>query len=143
MNWPRWYCVDKAGHTIPCTHQRDATNTARDCDVMWPLRAPHRPVQLVDVAETQESLTLLAKAIGRFTADPADAKLIMAEAVFRIEEQNTAIRGISDEVERLKALLTSIHADLLKRTEAVQRSDGITVVDLSHSLWLRIKEAIK
>jgi chromosome condensin MukBEF ATPase and DNA-binding subunit MukB len=110
---------------------------------MWPLRAPHRAVQLVDAAETQESITLLAKAIGRLTAHPSDSKLIMAEAVFRIDEQNAVIRKLDSEVNELKALLSDVRADLLTRAKAVKRSDGVVVVDLSHSIWLKIKEAIK
>jgi len=137
MNEPRWYCVNSFGVALLCCDKEGAEIEAVHMDRVDSKHAPHRAVQLVDAAKIQEGMTFLAKAIGRFTADPADAKLIMVEAVHRIDGQNAVIRELDFENKELKKLLSDIHADMLMRWQEFQKRD------LSHSIWLRLKEAIK
>ena len=45
----RWYMVDKDGMATLCTGREDAEKEAKDANMAWPHRAPHRAVQLVEV----------------------------------------------------------------------------------------------
>jgi hypothetical protein len=46
----RWYMVTKDGAATLCVDRADAEQNARDADIAWPRNAPHRAVQLVEVA---------------------------------------------------------------------------------------------
>ncbi|MFM2053918.1 MAG: hypothetical protein RL456_1955 [Pseudomonadota bacterium] len=48
---PRWYVLDAGGRARLCADDVDATEAAAECDKAWPSAAPHRAVQLVEVAE--------------------------------------------------------------------------------------------
>ena len=51
-----WYCVSKDGRATLCTDEDDAiAEVARDT-VDWPLHAPYRAVQLVDVANVADAV---------------------------------------------------------------------------------------
>ncbi len=45
----RWYMVDKDGVATLCTDMEDAEQEAKDANLAWPHRVPHRAVQLVEV----------------------------------------------------------------------------------------------
>lgn len=45
----RWYCVNAIGQATLCSDRRDAEHEAAMADKAWPVRAPHRAVQLGDV----------------------------------------------------------------------------------------------
>ena len=45
----RWYMVDKDGMATLCTGREDAEKEAKDANMAWPHRAPHRAVQFVEV----------------------------------------------------------------------------------------------
>lgn len=47
----RWYCVNRYGLATLCKDAADAHETARQCNISWPLGGPHRAVLLVDAAE--------------------------------------------------------------------------------------------
>ena len=51
----RWYMVDKDGMATLCTDREDAEHEAKDADMAWPHTAPHRAVQLVEVASLAAS----------------------------------------------------------------------------------------
>lgn len=53
MNEPRWYCVSNNGSAELCFSQSDAEKVAEDNDAEFPIRSPHRAVQLVDAAEIE------------------------------------------------------------------------------------------
>ena len=46
----RWYCVGRNGIATLCADQQDAKSVAFESDAQWPREAPHRAVQLVDIA---------------------------------------------------------------------------------------------
>ena len=47
---PRWYCLNKIGMATLCADQADAVETAADADLAFPNCAPHRAVQMVELA---------------------------------------------------------------------------------------------
>lgn len=49
----RWYMVDKDGMATLCTDREDAEQEAKDANMAWPHTAPHRAVQLVEVADVE------------------------------------------------------------------------------------------
>ena len=51
MTERRWYCVNKIGMATLCLNEKDADKTAARCDTYYMQYAPHRAVQLIDVAE--------------------------------------------------------------------------------------------
>ena len=51
----RWYMIDKDGMATLCTDREDAEKEAKDANMAWPHTAPHRAVQLVDVASVAAS----------------------------------------------------------------------------------------
>jgi hypothetical protein len=46
----RWYMVNAIGMATLCVDRADAKAHARDADIAWPVNAPHRAVQMVEVA---------------------------------------------------------------------------------------------
>jgi hypothetical protein len=48
----RWYCVSKGGRATLCTDEADAIAEVERDTEDWPLHAPYRAVQMVDVAES-------------------------------------------------------------------------------------------
>ena len=46
----RWYMIDKDGMATLCTDMDDAEQEAKDADMAWPHKAPHRAVQLVEAS---------------------------------------------------------------------------------------------
>jgi hypothetical protein len=51
MQDARWYCLSRDGLATLCAHAEDAAAEADRLDRMCPNKAPHRAVQLVDVAQ--------------------------------------------------------------------------------------------
>ena len=47
----RWYMIDKDGVATLCTDREDAEKEAKNANMAWPHTAPHRAVQLVEVAD--------------------------------------------------------------------------------------------
>lgn len=62
MNTPRWYMIDKDGMATLCTDREDAEKEAKDANMAWPHTAPHRAVQLVEVADVEALRTGYAAA---------------------------------------------------------------------------------
>ena len=58
----RWYTVDKDGMATLCTDMEDAEQEAKDANMAWPHTAPHRAVQLVEVADVEALRTGYAAA---------------------------------------------------------------------------------
>lgn len=50
---PRWYSVANDGPATLCVDQADAEHTAKESDLAYPTRAPHRAVQLVEAQPAQ------------------------------------------------------------------------------------------
>jgi hypothetical protein len=51
----RWYMIDKDGMATLCTDREDAEKEAKKANMAWPHTAPHRAVQLVEVASVAAS----------------------------------------------------------------------------------------
>ena len=51
----RWYMIDKDGMATLCTDREDAEKEAKDANMAWPHKAPHRAVQLVEVGTSAGS----------------------------------------------------------------------------------------
>ena len=64
----RWYMIDKDGMATLCTDREDAEQEAKDANMAWPHTAPHRAVQLVEVADVEALRT------GYAAARPAGAQ---------------------------------------------------------------------
>jgi len=58
----RWYMIDKDGMATLCTDREDAEQEAKDANMAWPHTAPHRAVQLVEVADVEALRTGYAAA---------------------------------------------------------------------------------
>ena len=56
----RWYCVSQDGRATLCAGKHDALENVASQNVDWPRSAPHRAVQLVDVAEVDRLRYVLA-----------------------------------------------------------------------------------
>lgn len=52
----RWYSVSNDGLATRCHDEEDARYNATQNDLAWPRGAPHRAVQLVDVAEVARAV---------------------------------------------------------------------------------------
>ena len=57
------------------------------------------------------------------------------------QERDLAIQYRADKIAELEKVLTLVKKDLLMRAE--EDSDGCKVVDLSSSIWIKLKEALK
>ena len=64
----RWYMIDKDGMAMLCTDREDAEKEAKNANMAWPHTAPHRAVQLVEVADVEALRT------GYAAARPAGAQ---------------------------------------------------------------------
>ena len=62
MTTPRWYRVNKDGMATLCADREDAEKEAKDANMAWPHTAPHRAVQLVEVADVEALRTGYAAA---------------------------------------------------------------------------------
>lgn len=51
---PRWYMLNNIGFATLCADKKEAEIEASDANMCFPHSAPHRAVQLVDVAERDE-----------------------------------------------------------------------------------------
>lgn len=58
----RWYMIDKDGMAMLCTDSEDAEKEAKNANMAWPHTAPHRAVQLVEVADVEALRTGYAAA---------------------------------------------------------------------------------
>ena len=58
----RWYMIDKDGMAMLCTDREDAEKEAKNANMAWPHTAPHRAVQLVEVADVEALRTGYAAA---------------------------------------------------------------------------------
>lgn len=67
----RWYMIDKDGMATLCTDREDAEKEAKNANMAWPHTAPHRAVQLVEVASVAASAGSEPVAVG--LSDPFDA----------------------------------------------------------------------
>ena len=58
----RWYMIDKDGMAMLCTDREYAEKEAKNANMAWPHTAPHRAVQLVEVADVEALRTGYAAA---------------------------------------------------------------------------------
>ena len=65
-NESRWYCVSRDDIAMLCVNEADAQEEAAHLDSDWPADAPHRAVQLGDVAAEREQCVLMEKDAARY-----------------------------------------------------------------------------
>ncbi len=70
----RWYMLSATGLVMLCTDEADAKREAANADRQYPLHAPHRAVQLAEVAPdiNRHQLAFDASMRGRVGAQGTD-----------------------------------------------------------------------